>query len=283
MPVAMAFAVLAAIEGRFAARDTFAGEVQADTGGLFVLAGPVVVVDLPAAFTLRWKVELHRGGAPVRHAEHRPDRLRRGAARIRLRGALPSRAPSPATHADGSLAGTIFAGAPHEPMHTLYVLSVWLHIVAAAVWIGSMAFFALVVAPVLRRPGNRERLAPFVRAMGARFRVLGWSCLGVLVATGASNLGLRGFGWATLGRADFWRTEFGCTLAYKLLLVAAVAACTVAHEVLTSRALAGPPQDPAPAQVVRRRAVSAWLGRATLLLSVLVVLLGVALVRGALW
>ena len=169
-------------------------------------------------------------------------------------------------------------------MHALYFLSVWVHIVAASVWIGSMAFFALVVAPVLRRAENRDALGPMVRSLGLRFRVLGWACLAVLIVTGATNLWLRGVGLGLLAEGAFWRTEFGRALAYKLALVVAVVVSTVAHEALFTRSalrhLGAAPTSPA---ALRRRAVASWLGRATLLLSLAVVLFAVALVRGLPW
>ncbi len=55
-----------------------------------------------------------------------------------------------------------------------------------------MIFFGVAVVPVIRRPEYRSVFAYLVRHVGARFRVLGWACLLVLVATGTSNLALRG-------------------------------------------------------------------------------------------
>ena len=165
-------------------------------------------------------------------------------------------------------------------MHGLYVLSVWLHIVAAAVWVGSMAFFALVVAPVIRT-GSSESLGPLVRSLGVRFRVLGWTCLVVLVLTGISNLAIRGFGASELVSEAFWGTPFGRALAYKLVVVAAVIGSTLAHDLLfTARAIGRLGDAPSAPDVVRRRKIASWLGRATLLLSLAVLLLAVVLVRG---
>jgi putative copper resistance protein D len=149
-----------------------------------------------------------------------------------------------------------------------YLLCVWAHIVAAAVWIGSMAFFALAVVPVLRRPEHRDVMAPLVRAIGRRFRVVGWACLVLLVATGAGNLALRGLGPAALAQAAFWGSGFGRMLAYKLGLVGLVLGTTAVHDAFSSSP---------------RRALASWLGRASLLLSVAAALAGVMLVRGAPW
>lgn len=166
-------------------------------------------------------------------------------------------------------------------MYGLYVLSVWLHIVAAAVWVGSMAFFALVVAPVIRS-GSVEGMGPLVRALGVRYRVVGWACLIVLVLTGISNLMIRGIGVTELASGAFWATPFGHALAQKLVVVAAVIGSTLAHDLLfTARAVSQLGEDPSAPEMVRRRKIASWLGRATLLLSLLVLLLAVTLVRGS--
>jgi len=154
-------------------------------------------------------------------------------------------------------------------MTVLYLLSVWVHILAAAVWIGSMAFFAIAVVPALRGAENREAVLPMVRAIGKRFRWVAWACLAVLVVTGVTNLWLRGIDTSTLLAGEFWATGFGRTLAHKLALVGLVVVVTVGHD-----ALSGSPE---------RRRLTSWLGRAALVLSVGVVLLAVALVRGAAW
>jgi putative copper resistance protein D len=153
-------------------------------------------------------------------------------------------------------------------LSTGYLLCVWAHIVAAAVWIGSMAFFALAVVPVLRLPENRDVMAPMVRAVGKRFRVVGWACLLVLLATGLGNLALRGLGPVALAQGAFWGSGFGRTLAVKLALVALVVGATAAHDALSSSP---------------RRALASWLGRASLLLSLATVLYAVMLVRGSPW
>ena len=57
-------------------------------------------------------------------------------------------------------------------MHALYLLSVWIHILAATVWIGGMSFLVLVVVPWLRR-GGRVEAAVFLRETGERFRNVG--------------------------------------------------------------------------------------------------------------
>ena len=83
-------------------------------------------------------------------------------------------------------------------MHALYTLSVFVHVLAACAWIGGMIFFGAVIVPVVRRPEYAGLFPDLVRRVGARFRVLGWVCLVVLVGTGIANLAVRGFGVAEI-------------------------------------------------------------------------------------
>ena len=151
-------------------------------------------------------------------------------------------------------------------VHALYTISVYVHVIAACAWIGSMLFFSVVVVPVLRRPQQAAAALALVRQVGIRFRVFGWACIGTLLVTGVLNLALRGVGLDTLASRPFWADGFGRALACKLAAVVVVLGLTVAHDALSLR-----PQ-------VRR--IASWLGRLTLLASLLVVLFAVWLVRG---
>jgi putative copper export protein len=164
---------------------------------------------------------------------------------------------------------------------TLYALSVWLHLVAATAWVGSMIFFSTVAVPVLRRPELRGASPQLIRLLGARFRVLGWVALLVLLVTGVSNLAFRGVGLTLLFTGDFWVTSFGRALACKLSLVALVLIATVAHEILTGRrAVESLERDPSSREGARTRRAASWIGRAVLLLSLGILFFAAALVRG---
>jgi len=166
-------------------------------------------------------------------------------------------------------------------MHALYTLCVFVHVLATCAWIGSMIFFAVAVVPVIRRPEYRSVFADLVRLVGARFRVLGWASILVLVATGVGNLAFRGLTLAQLTSAQFWGTGFGRTLGCKLVTILLVVLATAAHDVLLgARAMQRLAQDPTSPSAQRSRRLASWLGRATLLLSLAVLLFAVWLVRG---
>lgn len=159
-------------------------------------------------------------------------------------------------------------------MPWLYVTSVAAHVLAAIVWVGGMAFFALIVVPIMRQRGYSDAGTTLLRQAGTRFRVVSWTCLAVLVATGATNLAFRGVGIAEMTSTQFWRTSFGATLLAKLGFVMASIVTTAWHE---RGMFVGAEITPA----MRRRA--SLLGRATMLLSVAAVLAAIILVRGTPW
>jgi copper resistance protein D len=164
---------------------------------------------------------------------------------------------------------------------TAYVLCVWLHILAATVWIGGMVFFATVMVPVLRRPEVSRRSAPLLRLIGARFRVVGWIALATLAVTGILNLRFRGIDWSVLADSRFWATGFGRTLARKLGLVVFVMFAAGAHDGMSGRrAIEALERAPESDEAKRTRRLASGLGRLALLSSLAILFLAVALVRG---
>jgi uncharacterized membrane protein len=164
---------------------------------------------------------------------------------------------------------------------SLYAFSVWLHIIAAATWVGSMVFFAAVAVPVLRRSDMRALAPRLIALLGARFRVLGWVSLSVLLITGVANLHFRGVTWSLFASPAFWASPFGRPLGYKLSLVGFVVLATLAHELLSgTRATSVRERDPSAARALRERRRASWLGRVVLLASLAILFFAAALVRG---
>lgn len=168
-------------------------------------------------------------------------------------------------------------------MHGLYVLSVWLHILAASVWVGGMVFFAAVLVPMLRSPKLSDQVGALVHELGVRFRTVGWACLLLLIATGLYNLHHRAM-LDDLLTASFWATPFGQTLGIKLVLVGIVLAISGIHDFYVGpRATQLLRQDPTDPAAQKFRKAASRIGRANLLLGLAVVVLAVALVRGNPW
>ncbi len=165
-------------------------------------------------------------------------------------------------------------------MHTLYLVSVWLHIIAATVWVGGMLFLVLVVVPWLRR-GGRVDAATFLRETGTRFRNVAWVCFLIVLVTGSFNLWVRGVKLADFGRSEWLASPAGHTVLSKLGIFVVVLILSAVHDFVmgprATDAIAKNPRSPE-AQNARRRA--SLFARINLLLALTLVALGVLLVRG---
>ncbi|MBI4531141.1 MAG: DUF4149 domain-containing protein [Candidatus Latescibacteria bacterium] len=169
-------------------------------------------------------------------------------------------------------------------MKTLYLFSVWLHILSAVVWIGGAVFIAAVVVPTMRHEVDRVLSGRLTRKMGERFRTISWVCLGLLLLTGLFNLSHHGVLNRSLFLSAFWIGEFGRVLALKLIFVFIILMLSLLHDfILGPRVMALLESDhPDLTVVARQRKSVAWLARFNLLLALGAVMCGVLLVRWAL-
>jgi uncharacterized membrane protein len=168
-------------------------------------------------------------------------------------------------------------------VHTLYLLSVYLHILAVCVWMGGMLFLVLVVVPWLRR-GERAQAAAFLRETGERFRTVGWVCFGVLIVTGTFNLWAHGVRLSDFARAEWLRSPFGGTLVWKLSTFALVLVLSAFHDFVAGpAATAAIAEDPTSPKTAAARRKASWLGRLNVLLGLMLIACGVMLVRGVPW
>jgi len=169
--------------------------------------------------------------------------------------------------------------------HTLYIISTFLHIVTAIFWTGSMLFMTLVLVPSLRAENSPGLIARMLAVVGTRYKRYGWAALVVLVITGWLNLHARGVSNAMLVNRDFWEGTFGTTLAWKLMFFVAVIVLSILHDGFIGprfRRFSSPDhQDKVKAE--KFRFLASWMGRLTLLLSLVITALAVMMVRGVLW
>jgi uncharacterized membrane protein len=163
-------------------------------------------------------------------------------------------------------------------VRALYLVSVWIHVLAAMAWIGGMFFLVLVVVPWLRR-GGRENAGAFLRETGERFRAVGWACFAVLTVTGTFNLWVRGVRLSSFADPDWRATDFGRSVVLKLLAFALVVAVSGYHDFFVGPQAAAAIERREPtAEPLRRRA--SLLGRVNALLALGLVAIAVTLVRG---
>jgi putative copper export protein len=97
----------------------------------------------------------------------------------------------------------------------------FVHVLAATVWVGGQ----LVVAGLV--PGLRRRDPALPRAVARRFAVIAWPAFAVLVVTGI---------WNVLAVHAAWNGRYGTTLMAKIAVVALSGASALAHGRARSRA-----------------------------------------------
>lgn len=146
------------------------------------------------------------------------------------------------------------------------VILLMIHLLAASIWVGSMIFFALVVIPVLRHSSmDSEQRKTMIKAIGFRYRILGWATVGVLLTTGPILAGIRGVDW---------HSTFGKVLFFKLVLVSVMLVLLLLHDLVLSRTL------DAPAGLHgRERYWANLLARINLLIVVIILFCGLWLMR----
>ena len=165
-------------------------------------------------------------------------------------------------------------------MPAFYLLSIWLHVVAAGIWIGGMIFLALVLVPAIRQSEYQGVSSSLIHITGIRFRWVGWICLVLFPLTGVVNLVYRGVGWEEFWSRSLWQSPFGRTLAFKLALFAAILLFSVVHDFFIGPKAADLLESkPSSLDATRLRREASWIGRFNLLLALAVVALGVMLAR----
>jgi copper resistance protein D len=164
------------------------------------------------------------------------------------------------------------------PAVTTYVASVYLHILAAATWVGGIIFLVAVVVPSLKKL-DRAAAAPMLRATVFRFRSVGWVAFAVLLATGLYNLHARGIGWSELTDPAYRATASGKALLVKLACFAFVVVLQAVHDFsIGPRALAAMEAN-AP-EAPRLRKAAGLIGRINGVVTLVIVLCAVIVVRG---
>ncbi|MFC6882206.1 MULTISPECIES: hypothetical protein [Actinomadura] len=97
---------------------------------------------------------------------------------------------------------------------TLDTVRVFLHVLAATVWVGGQITLAALV-PVLRATAP-DAIGPSAR----RFNQVAWGAFAVLVATGI---------WNVVDVGDAFQGSYGTTLVVKLVVVAVSGVSALAH------------------------------------------------------
>ncbi len=140
------------------------------------------------------------------------------------------------------------------------------HLLAAIVWVGGTIALVFVAVPPIQRLEGDAR-ARTLRELGRRWRPIGWSALGVAIATGAILA-------ARDGAFDSTSPRFDWVLAIKGALVGLLVAGAYLHDYVLGPGLAEQIRAGRPQSL---RGVLTTIGRLNLLLTVTIPVLGVVL------
>ncbi len=130
-------------------------------------------------------------------------------------------------------------------------IRLFLHVIAATVWVGGQLTLGAVIPALRPAPDDPEPevARARIRAVARRFQVVAWIAYGILLATGVWNLTARNVG----DQSTAWLT----TLLVKLACVAVSGAAAAVHILVAS-----PRVRAATDATARRRAAACSRGRA---------------------
>ncbi len=162
----------------------------------------------------------------------------------------------------------------------------FLHLLAAAFWVGEILFVALVVGPLARNLPAQERM-DLMRGVGRRTLPWIWAAIAALVVTGIGNLYFLGVGPRQLVQPSFYHNAFGWLLAAKLLVATSMIAHAAMHDLIYRRRMrrlraavataAESERAGLQAEYERLRRAAAAVGRGNLWLAVIILALAAGL------
>lgn len=164
-------------------------------------------------------------------------------------------------------------------MH-IWPLITFLHLIAAATWIGSMLFFAIVLVPYFKNQYTRHEYIVFLNDIGAKFRWLGWICLFTVSITGIL-LSDKIVGLGSFIEPNGHSSPPASIIAWKMIGGVVLFSSAALHdfhfgpqavECMIERG------DCGMSRKLRRRA--SVFARANLILSIIIFYLGVTVIRG---
>jgi uncharacterized membrane protein len=157
------------------------------------------------------------------------------------------------------------------------MLVVWLHLLAAMVWIGGIVFLSVILVPPLNRQPLAAHRSLLFQIVGQRFRLLVWMAVFVLVATGLWLLNRR---VPSLLVPESWPRLAQVKVCLVLLLIGLTALHDFWVGPLVGRLKSSSQSPTALTRTERTLAgLAPWFPRLSLLLAFGIVFLGVALAR----
>ena len=153
-------------------------------------------------------------------------------------------------------------------MSSWYYISVWLHIIGGAFWIGGMLFLPLVLLPGIKDHPDRKNL---LMATGLKFRFYGYVVLAMLFITGLLNIYLRGLSFSF---NFFTMTRYGQLVELKIILFVLMITISLLHDLIVGRKAVEQMENQ------NIKLIARWTGRLLLLISLIMAYIGVVISRG---
>ena len=120
---------------------------------------------------------------------------------------------------------------------SLFVL--WIHVIAAVVWVGGNLILAMVIVPHFRQSLPPVERIKLLTQIGKRFEPVVWGCIGVLFFTGIVNI----FSSVDIRSPSPIFDAFMRTLLIKILLFFVLIILTVLHSMIFAPRLAAAIED----------------------------------------
>lgn len=157
-------------------------------------------------------------------------------------------------------------------------LIVWVHLICSSIWFGGSIFLGIVLAPEIRnmKPNIEDRLSLMIR-FGRKFNAIALPSFLILIVTGIYNS--RTF---IFRPNDILETQYGQILIIKILVAIAILVIYIIHirifSTKTEEEITSGKLDLQYLISVRTKII--WLGRITVFLSIIVLLLAALLDSG---
>ena len=113
-------------------------------------------------------------------------------------------------------------------MDIFYLFTLWLHVIAAVVWVGGNLILAMVVVPHFRQSLPPVQRIKILMQIGKRFEPVVWGCIGVLFFTGLINI----FSAIDITSSAPIANVFMRTLLIKIFLFFVLVILTVLHSMI---------------------------------------------------
>jgi uncharacterized membrane protein len=126
-------------------------------------------------------------------------------------------------------------------MEILGVFVLWLHVTAAAIWVGGNFMMAMVIVPYFKQSVSPVERIKLLTQIGKGFEPIGWVCVLILIFSGLFNIFTAG----VLGNSDLIG-PFMRMLGIKVILVLILIVLTGVHGFIMAPRLAQAVEELAP-------------------------------------